>query len=286
METERLFLEPRRAYTKEEHDIFKGSINNSKPISVKVKRKTEIDDIELIADNYIETWSQLIRAVLSGLYHCILEINKTENTFEQIFNDEMEMFIEKNDIKYSDSFSPKLFTDDSFITNPRYLNNTNHKLLITIDPITRLSKYICAVYTTEVLWVLQVLLNTLNRYSTDVSPYYFYIDIRYILREKQLSKQDNIQLINQFTDNFALTERCSTDLHSVYRDLADIKLSLSTLLKYTTSDITEERIINIIHNLQICSEIISNELPQVDKIKEYCLIEFRNQTIRNINKGI
>lgn len=92
----------------------------------------------------VTTWAGLLRGVVQDLQ---VSINKTEN-FEEKFNNIMTDVFKTNGFQFNTNFSQTLFEDDSFITSTVYRNNQNHKLEVCKG------KYICAVYTSEVITVI------------------------------------------------------------------------------------------------------------------------------------
>ena len=125
---------------------------------------TRIKEVKLYVNNVLQhewiatAWSKALRRVVELLQPYI---NK-EDKFEENFNNSLEHIITDNKFTYNYCFSPKIFTDDSFITSTLYKGNKNHKLKLTTDKSGQ-DKYICAVYTTEVVWVLNALIQALEQ---------------------------------------------------------------------------------------------------------------------------
>lgn len=109
------------------------------------------------------TWASLIRGVVSSLKR---DIATTEN-FEEKFNSVMRELFIKRGWKFNSNFSETLFEDDSFITSSLYKSNQNHKLELCDG------KYVCAVYTSEVIVVINGIIQVIGGKSKVVIQYFF-----------------------------------------------------------------------------------------------------------------
>lgn len=94
------------------------------------------------------TWASLLRSV-----NVALKQNRDKyNSFEDVFNLEIENVVNTFGIGTNSNFSRKLFIDETFIKSQIYKNNKNHALEIWRG------KKICAVYAGEVVIVLNALI--------------------------------------------------------------------------------------------------------------------------------
>lgn len=131
------------------------------------------------------TWASLAREVINSFSYEIEQV--TENNweaFETKFNIALGNMILSWGGKTNTSFSEKLFTEPIHIRSNVYKNNQNSMLEIFRTPMGE-PKYITAVYSGEVVWVLNALITALEDY--DVS-----IEIEYIHRE-DLARELNIE---------------------------------------------------------------------------------------------
>lgn len=93
----------------------------------------------------ISTWASLLRSVNEALK------DWKNGAYEETFNSIIENVVDTYGLVMNHNFSMELFEDDSYINSNLYKNNKNHKLEV-LD-----GKYICAVYSGEVVVVLNAL---------------------------------------------------------------------------------------------------------------------------------
>lgn len=127
---------------------------------------------------YPTTWAALIRKVLKLLEG---DIKNTEN-FEDKFNSVMIDVFQRNGFQFNNNFSLTLFEDDSFITSSLYRSNQNHKLEVCDG------KYICAVYTSEVIAVINGIVKAIGGECNVI--------IEYIVRDNKKDEADILEMIN------------------------------------------------------------------------------------------
>lgn len=122
------------------------------------------------------TWASLAREVINSFsYEIETAVENNWEAFETEFNDALFRMIDINGLKANTSFSEKLFIEPTHIRSSVYKNNQNSMLEIFKTPMGE-SKYITAVYSGEVVWVLNALISALEDYDA-------FIEIEYINRE-------------------------------------------------------------------------------------------------------
>lgn len=97
------------------------------------------------------TWAALLRSVNKAT-----DIGKHNDVYEECFNDTIRDVVETYGLGMNHNFSMELYTDDSYINSSLYRNNQNHKLEVVNG------KYICAVYSGEVVVVLNALIMSMG----------------------------------------------------------------------------------------------------------------------------
>ena len=156
------------------------------------------------------TWASLARIVIDTYSNEIdKEVEKDYSKFESTFNEALHKMLEKWGGRPNTSFSDKLFTFPintereiaegrypDHLRSTTYKNNANCLLKIFEIPDSTEAEYITAVYSGEVVWILNALITTLEQYDA-------FIEIEYISRndlkrqieeledeERQLSMDD------------------------------------------------------------------------------------------------
>lgn len=97
------------------------------------------------------TWAGLLRSVNTAT-----DVGKHNDVYEDCFNDTIKNVVETYGLGMNHNFSMKLFEDDSYINSSLYRSNQNHKLEVVNG------KYICAVYSGEVVVVLNALIMSMG----------------------------------------------------------------------------------------------------------------------------
>ncbi len=97
------------------------------------------------------TWAGLLRSVNKAT-----DVGKHNDVYEECFNDIIRDVVETYGLGMNHNFSMELYTDDSYINSSLYRSNQNHKLEVVNG------KYICAVYSGEVVVVLNALIMSMG----------------------------------------------------------------------------------------------------------------------------
>lgn len=143
------------------------------------------------------TWASLLRLTIRVLEEYIQgEVDADESTFRDRFNFALRSVIETNGLKSNTSFSEELFTEPTHIKSNVYRNNKNSMCKIYDIPDSTESKYITAVYSGEVVWVLNALVYALKDY--DISIVVRYIDredLKALVEETDDEPQEEIEEI-------------------------------------------------------------------------------------------
>ena len=203
----------------------------------------------------VTTWAGLLRGVVQDLQ---ANINKTEN-FEEKFNNIMTDVFKTNGFQFNTNFSQTLFEDDSFITSTVYRNNQNHKLEVCKG------KYICAVYTSEVITVINGIVKAIGGDCEVIITYEIrkgnirndFIDLSKNINDLLDSVPDNEkkevsrEVVKMLKDN--LDGRCFED-EDGFRFIFEIH------------DETQDRILEERHFKGICNTI-SNIKKQIEQIE-------------------
>lgn len=126
---------------------MKDGYNFTKVVNAKLFIEGEKVDL-----GYVSTWAGLLRSVC-GVIKPIFDLDDNGGAS---FNAHLKGLLNTFGLKTNQSFSDKLFKDDSFVKSSVYKNNKNHCLNVWRD------WNICAVYSGEVVWVLNALLFSLG----------------------------------------------------------------------------------------------------------------------------
>lgn len=115
-----------------------------------------------ILDIQVKSWAELTRQAILTL-SVLTEKISNKFYFERAFNTSMINIINKNNLRVNSNFSKYLFKDDSFMTSKVYKENLNHQLFIMKNEKGE-ELYLCAVFSCEVICVLQALLVALDKF--------------------------------------------------------------------------------------------------------------------------
>lgn len=107
---------------------------------------------------YVSTWAGLLRSVC-GVIKPIFDLDDNGGAS---FNTHLKGLLNTFGFKTNQSFSEELFKDDSFVKSSVYKSNKNHCLNVWRD------WNICAVYSGEVVWVLNALLFSVGNCRLEV----------------------------------------------------------------------------------------------------------------------
>lgn len=224
------------------------------PKATKNKFSSPVQEIE------VTTWSSLIRNAIDILRPQItdtsrlLDTDEFKATFEQCFN----RICTSEDIRLNVNCPRRLFKEaeeTDLITSSVYLNNKNHLIKI-MDDEDGIDWYICAVYTGEIIVMLETLLDTIHTMIEDYRPEYaetfkyYTFRLTYVNREElednNVSKNENDLFCN--INKTALEEDlCMLQLKafSLYRDID--KLAQKYGLNISTDNLFDN-IYNTIYN--------------------------------------
>lgn len=178
------------------------------------------------------TWASLLRLTVRTLEEYIQgEVDADESTFRDRFNFALRSVIETNGLKSNTSFSEELFTEPTHIRSNVYRNNKNSMCKIYDIPDSTESKYITAVYSGEVVWVLNALVYALKDY--DISIVVRYIDRKELIRLTQEDIEcpdESIREIYEIDSNEVLANDIEWKVEGVIERLDDIDLYLLDIL--------------------------------------------------------
>lgn len=121
------------------------------------------------------TWASLAREVINSFsYEIDKAVEYNWEAFEIRFNKALKDMIQSWGGKTNTSFSEELFVEPTHIRSNVYRNNQNSMLEIFRTPMGE-PRYITAVYSGEVVWVLNALITALEDFDS-------WIEIEYISR--------------------------------------------------------------------------------------------------------
>lgn len=211
-------------------------MENTKPIDAIL-----IINKKIVPLDKINTWAGLLRSVNEAIkpYKTINKEFDKKNSFEKSISS----FISEFNLTMNKNFSEKLFDDDSYINSSVYLNNQNHKLEV-FD--YGKNKYICAVYPTEVIVVLNALLSMVDN---------CYLYMRYCVRKEvdmPISKKTIEEIIKIDVDE---------KLQSIYPICLFPKTEL--LKPEPTKIIDSKYISNQLTNITELLQVILNEMKNI-----------------------
>lgn len=133
------------------------------------------------------TWASLAREVVNSFsYEIEKAVEDNCEAFEKRFNTALKEVIGVWGGKTNMSFSEELFTVPTHIKSVVYKNNQNSMLEIFRTPMGE-PRYITAVYSGEVVWVLYALITALEDYDA-------WIEIEYIHREDLARELNSINI--------------------------------------------------------------------------------------------
>jgi hypothetical protein len=169
----------------------------------------KITDVKLLRDGIViplektTTWASLLRSVNNALK----EGRDNIDVFEECFNGTIYEVVDKYGLGMNKNFSMTLFDDDSFIKSSLYLNNENHALEVWRG------KKICAVYTGEVVVVLNALIAASANPDTDEK-----IELFVSYRKPEVEK-------NQEIAGYLSTESKNVEVKKNIKDIGNVNSS-------------------------------------------------------------
>lgn len=175
------------------------------------------------------TWASLAREVINSFgYEIEKAVEDDWEAFEMRFDIALGNMILSWGGRTNTSFSEKLFTEPTHIRSNVYRNNQNSMLEVFRTPMGE-PRYITAVYSGEVVWVLNALITALEDYDS-------WIEIEYIDREDlrgiveeldEEEKQLSIYDIPETNKDAQETDEDITEIHgnaNLYVSLLKVKL--------------------------------------------------------------
>lgn len=181
----------------------------------------------------VSTWSSLIRNALDIIRPQLQYVLSTfgSDQFRAVYENCMNAIFADDMIRANSNFVKRLYKEaeeTDLIKSTVYLNNKNHMLEIFTDE-DGIKWYACAVYTGEIVWVLEALLDTIYAMYEDMSdgnvhdkPHHTLV-ISYVSREDLIKDEaDSVQeQINVIDDELQKLE-LSKDLIGLQRKMAHI----------------------------------------------------------------
>lgn len=181
----------------------------------------------------VSTWSSLIRNALDIIRPQLQYVLSTfgSDQFRAVYENCMNAIFADDMIRANSNFVKRLYKEaeeTDLIKSTVYLNNKNHMLEIFTDE-DGIKWYACAVYTGEIVWVLEALLDTIYAMYEDMSdenvhdkPHHTLV-ISYISRDDLIKDEaDGVQEQIDAIDNELQKLELSKDLIGLQRKIAHI----------------------------------------------------------------
>lgn len=199
----------------------------------------------------VTTWSSLVRNALDLMRPQINDVlskfgsEQFREVYEICLN---RLFTEDSMIKANSNFVKRLYTDTEetdLIRSTVYLSNKNHMLEIFTDE-NGVKWYACAVYTGEIIWVLEALLDTIYAMYQDAGdveisklPHHTMV-VSYISRNEipdvvEISSAVDTDELVKGIDNELTRLKLAKDLITVQGKLAQI----TTLVQQVYADVND-----------------------------------------------
>ena len=178
------------AFTLPKDKKLTGGDNSYVPQSKEIKFRSEVS-----------TWASLVRATVSFLKQNYIDKFLSVYgyaDFETKYTNAISKVLTITDSQPNVNFYVGLYEDDSYINSSVYMNNKNHKLQICEDEEGN-DKYVCAVYTGEIIWVLEALLDVISEHLKE-EPDDLYIRIDYIDRKDLTEAEDELTVANEYDE--------------------------------------------------------------------------------------
>lgn len=204
----------------------------------------------------VSTWASLVRATVSFLKrnyinNFIFTCGYTD--FEAKYTKAIDKVLSVTDSQPNVNFYVGLYEDDNYINSSVYMNNKNHKLQICKDGEGN-DKYVCAVYTGEIIWVLKALLDVISEYLKE-EPDDLYIRIDYIDR-KELIDDEQLEMSE--------CEIAGSNKSSVKDNLESLKIKLT--VAYVEATQLQQYLYDICKSLDVPSlEQLKNSIDNYKK---------------------
>lgn len=163
----------------------KDCFNHTKVLGLKCYCEQDMK----VVRNQPTTWASLIREIINSFsYEIEREVEYNPERFEEKFNTALLETIKKCNGKPNASFTTEIFTNPTHLKSNVYRNNQNSMLELYQHPETGEHRYITAVYSGEVVWVINALMTALSDYGA-------WVEIEFIYRDdlkKQLGELEDI----------------------------------------------------------------------------------------------
>lgn len=181
----------------------------------------------------VSTWSSLIRNALDIIRPQLQYVLSTfgSDQFRAVYENCMNAIFADDMIRANSNFVKRLYKEaeeTDLIKSTVYLNNKNHMLEIFTDE-DGIKWYACAVYTGEIVWVLEALLDTIYAMYEDMSdenvhdkPHHTLV-ISYVSRDDLIKDEaDSVQEQIDVIDDELQKLELSKDLIGLQRKMAHI----------------------------------------------------------------
>lgn len=204
----------------------------------------------------VSTWASLVRATVSFLKQNYIDKFLSVcgyADFETKYTSAISKVLTITDSQPNVNFYVGLYEDDSYINSSVYMNNKNHKLQICEDEEGN-DKYVCAVYTGEIIWVLEALLDVIAEYTVE-EPEDLYIRIDY---------KDRKELIDDEQLEMPEYEIAGSNKSSIEDNLESLKIKLT--VAYVEATQLQQYLYDICKSLDVPSlEQLKNSIDNYKK---------------------
>ena len=213
--------------------------------------------------DYVNTWSAVIRTVISELKSdidfCIKLCGITEfnKAYEGILHD----ILDNCNVAPNTNFVRRFYLESEekdLITSTVYNKNKNHKLEIFKDEKNR-SFYVCAVYTGEIIWVIEALMDTIDfiynkycQYNTYKSTVQKMFKVHFIKRD--LIEDESSEILAESTNTEKVNNDLANDLITLFIESSIVQTRVSDEIK-ADLDVMKSKLISIAskNNIDIIS---------------------------------
>ena len=223
----------------------------SKEFGTTIIEDADLNDLISYDSVIVNTWSAVVRNALDMLRDSIKYVNSSLNTadvFIETFNKSLQDICNEMNFKLNGNCPKRLYKEaeeDDLINSKVYKSNKNHLLQVITDE-TGIEWYMCAVYTQEIVVMLEALLDTVVDMAAEFTPYQENIAefpqtifvIEYMERENTVEEDEEVitetvedideelQRLNMAKDLLLLqskVSKLSTALLEIYADINDIQ---------------------------------------------------------------
>ena len=165
----------------------------------------------------VTTWSSLIRCAIEALTKQINEANQLAgtDTFKGVFEKCLNNLLDRYEIRLNSNCPKRLYKiseETELIHSSVYMNNKNHFIPILVDE-NGISWGLCAVYTGEIVIMLEAVLDTIHTifedYKNNEEQDYYTFVITYIDRKDLVENtpdEEAVEEINNEIQNLQLSK--------------------------------------------------------------------------------